>query len=242
MDNGTTRRMRHTAPAENGNSPEVHAQGTSRAPSIDPCRRWTRDIADLRTRAARTKRHSVSDSGLEDLLTDALAACDSLLFELAGARLELDRSVSSAKDDAADWSFLFDRMPVACVATDANGVITNANRSAALLLNLSAKNLGYRMLMHFFDGRDSFSQLLQSLTVELPPVRASLSLRPRERASVGTDVIVVPRTPGDLTIWLWFLVPATRRQQPEESHTAGAVNGRRVPPLAEGPADVSKAS
>ena len=231
-DNGTTRQMGPTAPAEKGKG----------AVGVDPCRRWARDIADLRTRAARSKRHSVSDSGLEDLLTDALAACDSLLFELAGARLELDRSVSSAKDDAADWSFLFDRMPVACVATDANGVITNANRSAALLLNLSAKNLGYRMLMHFFDGRDSFSRLLQSLTVELPPVRASLSLRPRERASVGIDVIVIPRTPGDLTIWLWFLVPATRRQQPEESDTVGAGNSRRVSPLAERPADVSKAS
>jgi PAS domain-containing protein len=234
MDNETTRRMRQTA------DEKANPSG-----SIDPSRRWAREIGDLRTRAARTKRRSMSDSGLEDLLTEALGACDSLLFELAGARLELDRFVSSAKDDAADWSYLFDRMPVACVATDANGVITNANRSAALLLNLSAKNLGDRVLMHFFDGRESFCQLLHSLVVEPPPVRGSLSLRPRERAVVWTDVIVVPRTPGDLTTWLWFLLPGVRRQQAEastQSHTVGAVNGRRVSPAAGGPADLTNAS
>ncbi|MCA1562200.1 MAG: PAS domain-containing protein [Acidobacteria bacterium] len=209
MDNAndTVSQMRQTPVGEKETPAEMNTQMPSRTPSMDPCRRWTRDIGELRARAARTKRHAVSDSGLADLLGDALKTCESLLFELAGARLELDRVVSNAKDDAADWNYLFDRMPVACVATDANGVIASANRSAALLLNLSAKHLGYRVLLHFFDRRDSFCQLLQSLSVEPPPVRASLGLRPRERAVVSTDVIVIPRTPGDLTMWLWFLMP-----------------------------------
>jgi PAS domain-containing protein len=244
-DNDTIRRMKQTPVADKETPAEVNSQMPSRTLGADPCRRWIKDIGELRGRAARIKRHSVSDSGLEDLLTDALSTCESLLFELAGARLELDRFVSSSKDDAADWNHLFDRMPVACVATDANGVITNANRSAALLLNLSAKHLGYRVLMHFFDRRDSFSQVFQSLNVEPPPVRASLGLRPRERAVVWTDVIVIPRTPGDLTMWLWFLIPGPRGQQADartQSQPVGAVNGRRVSPAATGAANLNKAS
>jgi PAS domain-containing protein len=96
----------------------------------------------LRSRAARMQRPGLP-VGFDELLDQVFDLCDSVLQELAGARLEFDartlRLEGEASRHAKAWTHLFDRMPVACIETDPNGIILRANTLAALLLNMSVK-------------------------------------------------------------------------------------------------------
>lgn len=173
----------------------------------DVCRRWAREIADVRSRAARAARRPVAATGSEDLLNDALGICDGLLQDLAGAELQRERLVSIGIVHSANWDHLFDQIPVACAVTDAHSVIGRVNRAAALLLNVSVKHLESRLLMHFAEDREAFSRILEMLSFERTGLRASLTFRPRERAPFEADVMISARSPGDATAWMWFVVP-----------------------------------
>jgi hypothetical protein len=76
--------------------------------NTDPVPRRTREVAHLRAQAVKLRRESVQPPCAE-VAEQALAACDSLLQDLANAGL-------------------FDAMPVACLVTDGFGSILNANR------------------------------------------------------------------------------------------------------------------
>src|SRR5215213_9676752 len=56
-------------------------------------RKWTRDVAQMRTRAVRAglDRAKSQPAALSDVLRDALNTCVSLLQELAGAGVEYER-------------------------------------------------------------------------------------------------------------------------------------------------------
>jgi len=182
----------------------------------DACRRWTIAISQLKSRAGKARRSGVTpDAG--DLVDQALALCDAIVRDLAGAGMQLDETRLKLDAQIGLWTHLFDEMPTACVETDASGVILGANPAAAVLFNTSVKHLTARLLMHFAEDRDQFGQLLRGLAADSVRHRCALIIRPRERAPVHMEATVVVRSPGDVSSWLWFFkpieqyAPATRR-------------------------------
>jgi PAS domain-containing protein len=211
---------------------------TSRAPSpndADPCRRWTLELAELRSRARKLKLNGVSISApAGEILEDAFNICASLVRELAGARLAAKKLEDEVRSESAQWDYLFDQMTVPCISTDAQGRILNANRSAALFLNVSTKHLKERLLLHFAEDRDTFVGLLRRLEHERARIQAELTIRPRERAPRQAAVVAVPQTPENATSWLWFFVPGglagkTRRGQEGHGATKPEVAGTEAP-------------
>ena len=175
-------------------------------PDKDACRRWTIAITQLRSRAARARRGAASPA-VSELIEEALALCEVVVRDLAGAGLQIDEVKEKLEAQSGLWSHLFEEMPGPCVETDSSGVILSANPAAAALLNTSVRHLPSRLLLHFADDRDQFGQLLRELSAESGQHRCSLIVRPRERAPLRVFATVVVRSPGNLDSWLWFLTP-----------------------------------
>ena len=190
----------------------------------DACRRWTIAITQLRSRAARVRRGAAPPEASE-LIEEALALCEVVVRDLAGAGLQIDDVKEKLEAQSGLWSHLFGEMPQPCVETDGRGVILSANPAAAVLLNTSVRHLPSRLLMHFADDRDQFGQLLRGLATESGRHRCALVVRPRERAPLRVEATVVVRTPGDAESWLWFLAPldAPRRAVHHERSTSASV-------------------
>ena len=177
----------------------------------DVCRRWTIAIAQLRSRAAKIRRSALAPE-LADILDQSLNLCDGIVRDLAGTGMQFDAFKVKVDQQTAIWAHLFEELPLPCVETDVNGIIFNANRAAATMLNTSVKHLAARLLMHFAEDRDRFGQLLRGLSADTSRHRSSLIIRPRERAPLQVDATVIPRSPGDASSWLWFFMP------PEQAH------------------------
>jgi PAS domain-containing protein len=174
----------------------------------DVIRRWTRLLSGLRTRSAKLRRpDSPAGAPLDDLLGEALEACDGLLQDLAGAELLADRLRRELHGEIVNRQYLLEQMPMACVATDEASLIQNANQPAAELFNISPKHLRGRLFLHFSADRAAFGQLLQNLPLDGGRVEASVPVRPRERGPFTLHALIVPETSADRTSWLWFLKP-----------------------------------
>jgi PAS domain-containing protein len=132
-----------------------------------------------------------------------------LLQALAGADLHCETLANRLIQERANWQHLFDRVPVACLTTDRSGIIIGANESAARLLNITAKNLADRLLLHFVDDRGRFATLL-GLAPFQQDQQCTLTIRPRERKPIEMDLRVTLCTPGDASTLLWFLAPPSR--------------------------------
>lgn len=180
-------------------------------PSIsDSVRRWTLLLGQLRSRALRVKRRSAPEPSAGDgLLDEALEFSNRMLIDLAGAELELKKSRHALAAEREHASALFDRMPIATVMTDRAGLITAANRRATQLLNVSARHLAGRPLVHFSNDRTAYLALLRGLPLNGTASTGTLTIRPRERRTLNVEIAIVPRTPADATEWVWFLTPDT---------------------------------
>ena len=173
----------------------------------DATANWMRQLAQLRTRALKVGlRRPGCQSPIGEVLEDALTASASLLKEFADAQIDCERSRADVEKRTAAWEHLFDVMPAACVATDADGVIRAANRAAGELFNLTARRLQNRPLVVFTDDRESFGKLISELVDRAGPCRAPLTVRPRERRPIRTEVVVTPLSPSQ-PVLLWFFVP-----------------------------------
>lgn len=190
----------------------------------DPVRRWTRQLGELRALVVKNGRSAAS----EEFVEHALAACDGLLRDLAGAYLECDTLRARVRDGAAAWDHLFDVMPVACILTDTDATILDANHPAGVLLNVTAKRLKERKLVVFSEDRAAFEALRRQLTAAVDgEVRTTMPFRPRDRKPADLDVIVVPLAEEHPARWLWFLAPATPSQN--------AIGTQLVPAVDAGP-------
>lgn len=162
-------------------------------------------IAQLRNRAAKVRRAAPPE--VIEVVDQSLGLCDSVVRDLAGTGLQFDAFKLELDSRSVLWSHLFEEMPSACIETDSNGIIFSANRAAAAMLNTSVKHLGARLLLHFAEDRDQFGRVIQGLTAAGGRHRVSLTIRPRERAPIAVEATVIPRTPGESSSWLWFLMP-----------------------------------
>ena len=181
------------------------------APLDDPCRRWHRDLAFLKAKAAKAGLDKSADARLADVLRETLTACDSLLQELDFAYTEHSRLSNAAIDARREWGALFDRLPCPCVCTDGSGFILKANAAAAALLAITARHLDARLLTHFAEDREQFSRLLRRAVWDRIEVHERMSIRPRDRAPILVDATAMSKSAEDNTSVLWFLQPVHDR-------------------------------
>lgn len=172
-------------------------------------RRWTPVIARIKARLA--NRNGSTPPKLEAALDEAATTFDALLQDLAGGETANRNLRSRITALASQWDDLFQRVPVACVVTDGSGAIRRANDCAADLLNTSARHLQREngSLTYFVQDRQRFFALLNTLGTGGETVRATLLVRPRERAPMIIDMSAVPHLADEESLWLWFLVPGS---------------------------------
>jgi PAS domain-containing protein len=189
-------------------------------------RRWTPIIDRIKTRLAH--RSASMAPRLEAALDEAAATLDILLQDLAGAETANRNLRSRITRLENEWVYLFQRMPVACVVTDASGTIVRANQRAADLLNMSVRHLQNenRPLTYFVQDREPFFALLTSLASAGENARTALRLRPRERAPVMVDMFAVPHMADDGSLWLWFIAPSSPQCTEIRNVTAASVSYR----------------
>jgi len=188
----------------------VQTPNPSDAGPIDAAlRRWTRTIDRLKARL--TLRSASASPKLEAALDEAVTTYDLLLQDLAGAEIanrHLRSEVASMERQLDDF---FQKMPVACVVTDASGTIRRVNARAASLLNTSARHLERESgpLVYYVQERQPFFALLNVLATGGENVGAALLIRPRERAPMQVDTSVVPHNVDGESLLLWFLNPGS---------------------------------
>jgi PAS domain-containing protein len=145
------------------------------------------------------------------LVDDLVVTCTSLLQELGGLDLQVQSRRAEAQYERERADYLFERMAAACVSTDDAGRILAANQAAARLLNVSARHLKDRLLLHFAQDRSAFSSVLRLLPGQVDGIEATLTMRPRERAATSMRATVVPDRPDSTARWFWFFAPTDSR-------------------------------
>jgi PAS domain-containing protein len=173
----------------------------------DPVRRWMRELGQLRSRIARQRQLAAND-----VVQEALAMCDSLLRELAGAHSTCDTVRAELQARAAASAAFFELLPVPSVVTDHTSSIVSANSAAALLLNTNIRHLKSRELLVYAEDREGFRSLLKRLESEGDgAVHSTLRFRPRERKPRPANVVTAPLPGAPPGLWLWFLQPTADR-------------------------------
>src|SRR5262245_25473619 len=155
-------------------------------------RRWTFALETIRRRSRRAG-IGEAEPALNEVITQCLEACDGILQEIAVNERETDQLRRDIAIERDSWQLLFEAMPAACIVTDAGGMILRVNRAGALLLNVSSAHLQGRPFSHFIVDRQRFIRLIESGAAARSPVRTPLRIRPREKAMVETEIVVVSR-------------------------------------------------
>ena len=176
-------------------------------------RNWTRDLELIRRRVGRINLRE--DGALASrMMAECLSKCEILLEELARGEEESDRLRRLATAERENWQRLFDVMPLACVLTDAQGIVRGVNRAAALLLNVSSSRLQGQMFLHFVIDRQRLFDALDEHGDGTRLMRVQVRVRPREKALIEVEVGVISDA-ANIGDRLWFLMPsaATRNAQ-----------------------------
>lgn len=124
---------------------------------------FTRRIEDMRQRVA-TLRQLPGKSPLQQqaLLTEALEKLETALEELEVVEEELVAAHEEVEVERQRYQELFDFAPDGYLVTDREGTIREANRAAAMLLNVSPQFLVGKSLLVFIDREERhafYSQL-----------------------------------------------------------------------------------
>ena len=145
------------------------------------------------------------------LLTKTFAELGSALEELRVAQDQLveqrghmERLQSQLQQQDERYWQLFDEMPNAYVVTNAETVITEVNRAAAQLFNVSQRFLVNKALSVFVcEDRARFLRNAAAVAAEGGERNLNVRLRPRERAPLS----VIAHVGGDAGGLRWVLRP-----------------------------------
>lgn len=183
-------------------------------------RRWTHAIDLLRQRVRRAGGRDTA-SPMKDIASECLTTCETLLQEVVATETECRRLRGIVSEEQQAWTKFFDVIPVACLVTDAHGLILAANRAAALFLNVSVLRLRNQTLTHYIIDRDALIDVLERQIVEQAQVHASFRVRPREKAIRQIEANVVANPGGSAGTWIWFLMPVERARELREMTSSG---------------------
>ena len=189
-----------------------------RTSQLSRLRRWRQQVVGLRGRSLRST--VVEPVSAASIAKDCLDVCDGMLEELAASEEECLRLRQIASSERARWERLFEALPVACVLTDAAGVIAGANRAAALLFNVACSRLRGQMLLYFAIDRAGLFEALGARGGESGPMRLRLRIRPREKAMIEVEALVADHPEFGADGRLWFLMPSTNARQIREMTSA----------------------
>jgi PAS domain-containing protein len=181
-------------------------------------RRWTNEVEQIRRRVRRASRHQ-ENAAAAVIMSECLTTCEKLLQDLAQGEDERDRLRRAASQERDNWQRLFETTPLACVLTDAHGIVLGANRTAALLFNVSAARLTGQLLVHFVTDRQRLHDTLRDHKSGDRPLRVPLRLHPREKAALDVDAIVMADVGPQSTDKLWFLMPPAETTRLQEMTT-----------------------
>jgi PAS domain-containing protein len=159
-------------------------------------------LASALQRFATLQRRATSDRDHGRMLRRSLQELETTLEELRVAqeqliegRQRLEAAQAELTRERERYWQLFDEMPQAYVVTDPSSVITEVNRAAAQLFNVSQRFLvGKAMSVFVCEDRARFLGEIGRLAAEGRSAQLAFKLRPRERApldvvaTVGADV------------------------------------------------------
>lgn len=165
-------------------------------------------LADLQRRAERIP------STTTPVVRPALKELSAALEELQVANEQLQshlEELASARARADELGTRLDEfvqaLPIACIWTDPNGVIQEANEMAAALLNVARARLPRKPLMLFLADRARFFEALAALAAPGGgAVEMEMLVRPRERRPKMARMS--GRVMASDARWCWFLVAA----------------------------------
>ena len=101
---------------------------------------------------------------------------------------------------------LLDHVPVPCLLTDEEGLVTNGNREALLLLRASERHMLGRPVALWFKERRLADGFLRELRTDRRPINRQLEITPRDRRSSTATVIVQQVDGVEPPLWRWFLL------------------------------------
>jgi PAS domain-containing protein len=163
-------------------------------------------------RFANLQRRAGSDRDHEKLLERVLQELESALEEvrvaqdqLVEGRHRLEAAQAEVTKERQRYWRLFDEMPQPYLVTEPNSVITEVNRAAAQLFNVSQRFLvGKAMSVFVCEDRDRFLTAISDMSAGARSGELSFKLRPRERAPLD----VVAAVGADASGLRWVLRPA----------------------------------
>jgi len=146
------------------------------------------------------------------VLSRALAELSTALEEVRVAqeqlvenRLRMEQLQMELQRQLRKYLQLFDEMPQAYVVTTPDTTITEVNKAAAELFNVSQRFLVGKPLSVFVcEDRTGLLTASRRITQDTAPTSLTLKLRPRERAPLTVDA----RVSGDESGLRWILKPA----------------------------------
>lgn len=170
-------------------------------------------LADLQRRAE----HVTSAT---PVIKPALKELASALEELQVANEHLQaqfEELAASRVRADDVSRRFEEflqvVPIACIWSDPQGVILEANDMSAALLNVARPRLAGKPLMLFLSDRPRFFDALAALSAPGGgAVETDITVRPRERRP--RLVRLTGRVLESESRWCWFLRPAEGEEAP----------------------------
>ena len=122
--------------------------------------------------------------------------------QLVESRASLERAHEDVRRQATRYMELFDAIPYPCVVTKPDSTITEANKAAAELLNVSQRFLVGKTLSIFVcEDRGRFLIEASNLAAQEQPREFNIRIRPRERAPLP----IVARVNGNDSTLRWIL-------------------------------------
>jgi PAS domain-containing protein len=168
-------------------------------------------LADLERRAEQLNPTSIPmvRPALKELgaaLEELQVANDHLIEQLD----ELGAARARADQTARRLDEFIQALPLACVWTDRDGTIVEANETAASLLNVARPRLPGKPLMLFLGDRQPLPDALRALGApDAGAVDLAMQVRPRERRPRPARLTALVMQEDQR--WCWFIRPADDR-------------------------------
>ena len=108
-------------------------------------------------------------------------------LQLAADDIAVARQEATANADR--YRELYEALPLACVMTNDEGCVTDANTLASRMLNVASPYLSGKPLFLFLPQRDAYFEMLDRVRTE-GRVMAQAVLRPRDRKPINVTVTV----------------------------------------------------
>jgi PAS domain S-box-containing protein len=168
-------------------------------------------LATALQRLSALQRRAEAQRGDPKLVDRALEELEGALSQVRMAQERLAESRQRIEDLQAQlaaqhekYRELFDGIPQPCVVTRADTTITEVNRAASELFNVSQRFLVGKTLSVFVcEDRDRFMSVTGRVARHARPEELRFKLRPRERAPLD----VFARVSGDTSALRWVLRP-----------------------------------